>query len=501
MNLLQTPNWQSVADRISDFERQQQHLSTIHHYHSIQQQSHTAQKYTYIDPSKTHRVPNPTLKAFQKNAVQSYFERQQQSAKENNKNSNYTQLNNNSIRTNPLQSNNSTSKEFIPPLARTSLPNNYAPLPSISLNQQRSPGNPKLLNANSSSAASLIVSTSQKMDEGSFSDCGIPPPPPPRSRSLMPIRRSSSASDYADFRENFIRTKEKQNNFVKESHHIITSVSNPEKSSFNDCGVPPPPPPPRGKTSMPIRRTSSASEYAAIRDKTIQAKQNFSKDLLGPIIMGPIISVDDWVPERPPKNPHLRIPSPDLPPPPIQSHDSEINLTNQDEPLPPPPPEILRNVRNISDQEQKAPSPSRRNSFAGSPSRNSFYRTTTFESPPSIPKKPSPAIEMMQSRPASSLAQSHKAHKVILNGKLECPLSPSHQHHQLLEQNSRGNDARISVRKRTHNANPPLLSDNKPITKLSPTHNVKSPPPLKPRMPIAGQEMRASAVAISSKLR
>ena len=31
-----------------------------------------------MDPSKTHRVPNPTLKAFQKNAIQSYFERQQQ---------------------------------------------------------------------------------------------------------------------------------------------------------------------------------------------------------------------------------------------------------------------------------------------------------------------------------------------------------------------------------------------------------------------------------------
>lgn len=38
----------------------------------------TNQKYTYLDPAKTKRVPNITLKAFQKNAVQSYFERQQQ---------------------------------------------------------------------------------------------------------------------------------------------------------------------------------------------------------------------------------------------------------------------------------------------------------------------------------------------------------------------------------------------------------------------------------------
>lgn len=33
-----------------------------------------------MDPSKTTRVPNMTLKAFQKNAVQSYFERQQQNS-------------------------------------------------------------------------------------------------------------------------------------------------------------------------------------------------------------------------------------------------------------------------------------------------------------------------------------------------------------------------------------------------------------------------------------
>jgi protein Shroom len=36
------------------------------------------EKFTYFEPTKTHRISNPTLKAFQKNAVQSYFERQQQ---------------------------------------------------------------------------------------------------------------------------------------------------------------------------------------------------------------------------------------------------------------------------------------------------------------------------------------------------------------------------------------------------------------------------------------
>lgn len=67
-------NWQSVADRINELEKQQ-------HKQQQQQQAihdHNKQHYTYLDPSKTHRVPNPTLKAFQKNAIQSYFERQQQ---------------------------------------------------------------------------------------------------------------------------------------------------------------------------------------------------------------------------------------------------------------------------------------------------------------------------------------------------------------------------------------------------------------------------------------
>lgn len=59
--------WQSVADRINELEKQQQ----VIHDHNKQQQ------YTYLDPSKTNRIPNSTLKAFQKNAIQSYFERQQ----------------------------------------------------------------------------------------------------------------------------------------------------------------------------------------------------------------------------------------------------------------------------------------------------------------------------------------------------------------------------------------------------------------------------------------
>ena len=74
-----------------------------------------------------------------------------------------------------------------------------------------------------------------------------------------------------------------------------------------------------------------------------------SADLLGPLIVGKSISVDDWVPERPPKKPHLRaafpppvperLPSPDLPPPsPPTVLEDEVFAS--DEPLPPPPPEL-----------------------------------------------------------------------------------------------------------------------------------------------------------------
>lgn len=68
-----------------------------------------------------------------------------------------------------------------------------------------------------------------------------------------------------------------------------------------------------------------------------------STAVLGPLIVGPSISVDDWVPARPPKKPHLRaayppprMSSPDLPPPsPPPVIEDEVFVS--DEPLPPPP--------------------------------------------------------------------------------------------------------------------------------------------------------------------
>ena len=57
----------TVAERISELERQQQ------------QQQQQSQKYAYYDPDKRHKVSDPTLKAIQKKALLSFYERHQNS--------------------------------------------------------------------------------------------------------------------------------------------------------------------------------------------------------------------------------------------------------------------------------------------------------------------------------------------------------------------------------------------------------------------------------------
>ncbi|CAH0547734.1 unnamed protein product [Brassicogethes aeneus] len=210
----------SVADRISELEKQQ--------------------KYSYLDPEKKHKVSDPTLKAIQKKALLSFYERHHNNSK-----------------------NNHWRSE--PQLAQTPQP------------------------------------------------LSIVPQPPPKIKVQLPSRRASSASDYASA-NNSKRSSLASTVESKTTDHLYKSTARHQHS--NSCG-------------------------------------SLSTDLLGPVIMGPSISVDDWVPdkppERPPKNPHLRqafpdlfqdrrVPSPDLPPPspPTVLEDEVITC---DDPLPPPPPE------------------------------------------------------------------------------------------------------------------------------------------------------------------
>lgn len=206
--------------------------------------------------------------------------------------------------------------------------------------------------------------------------------------------------------------------------------------------------------------------------------------------MGPIISIDDWVPERPPKNPALRvrIPSPELPPPPPVTV-IDIPITNQDEPLPPPPPELLRHMRQLSEPDSKSTTPSRRNSFAGSSTKKPLLRTSTFENlsptslaPPVIPKKPSSMETLHPKRPMSGLTKHPptiiaKPHKIVASGKLELPTSKSPiQQQQSVPIQERYVDNRPAIRKRLHNAQSPLELTS-PSLKI-----ITSPPPLKPRI-------------------
>lgn len=205
-----------MADRITELEKQQ--------------------KFSYFDPDKKHKVPDPTLKAIQKKALLSFYERHQ------------------------------NHKTF------------WRSEPYLAAQQQLSQAVPQ---------------------------------PPPRVKTQLPSRRASSASDYA--------------NASKRSSLASTRES---------------------KTTDSINRISPKHQYS-------NSCGSLSADLLGPIIVGSAISIDDYVPEkppaRPPKNPHLRtafpdlfaeqrIPSPDLPPPsPPTVLENEVFCN--DEPLPPPPPE------------------------------------------------------------------------------------------------------------------------------------------------------------------
>nr|XP_029730500.1 protein Shroom-like [Aedes albopictus] len=508
-------NWQSVAERINELEKhQQQSLSMLNNSNGNSNNAHSnpsknlsqqlaaaapptvttpskplhqnPPKYTYFDPSKTHRVSNPSLKAFQKNAVISYFERQQAHARESNHNlSRPTTLNLNHSSVSPPSLKSASQRSSISsaygssgstmdltPSSQSPIVGNYHHHPSIVVQQQldkiaannlrnqlASVHTMNLLNKVQSSPsqviesqmisnATLILGDQTAEDHHQQADAnGSPPPPPPRSRSIgIPGLNSSATMSTAAV--------------ATHAAHLAATV----------------------------RRTSSASEYSSIRDKMVQQRQQLSKDLLGPMIMGPIIALDDWVPERPPKNPMLRIPSPELPPPPpMMSPTEDVILLNQDEPLPPPPPEILRHIRQLSDSgEPKSQTTSRRNSFAGQTNKKSLYRASTIENlsppppgapptqliiPPAVPRKPQqPSMEpqVIYRRPSSSMAQSksqpppsnvlHQAHRVMVNGKpdqrhsLPMPLqsSPPHHHpHQLVPRQS---DSRLSMRKRSHNS-------------------------------------------------
>lgn len=196
----QNPNWQSVADRINELERQ----NSVRNGNG----SNQSQKYTFLDPSKTTRVPNIALKAFQKDAVQSYFERQQQNTPPREMiRSNSTPNGIISNQTSPQRpqslpvskTNSSMAKIALP--ARSSLPNKLSQIiyltTQLSAESKKNQSISHLVQAMPiyqvppppvSIHASRIMTIEQSNLQG-VNESGIPPPLPRRSKPLVSLRR------------------------------------------------------------------------------------------------------------------------------------------------------------------------------------------------------------------------------------------------------------------------------------------------------------------------
>ncbi|XP_065350757.1 protein Shroom isoform X1 [Cloeon dipterum] len=170
-----------------------------------------------------------------------------------------------------------------------------------------------------------------------------PPPAPPRSAAVEAYRRP----EQPDFERHLSDPEpcylakpvslspHSDGSLRRQSHSSSSSISSGEPSHLSPHHV-----------KSPLKKLPSPTDTSA--------------DLLGPLIMGAPIYLDDWVPERPPKKPHLRAnigrpllapqqppqlkrcsSSPEPPPPPTPpppSHEDEVFQC--DEPLPPPPNDI-----------------------------------------------------------------------------------------------------------------------------------------------------------------
>jgi hypothetical protein len=182
------------------------------------------------------------------------------------------------------------------------------------------------------------------------------------------------------------------------------------------------------------------------------------------MIIGQIISVDEWIPERPPKKSTLFVSKPkvadiDLPPPPPPII-TEKTFNFDNEPLPPPPPELEPPTESV-----------RRNSFAGQ-CNNSFQ----FRAPENLPSLPprthefSPVIaKEMPARRSLNPNWNFSQHAFLKTPNLVNSNNNNSRNIMGANQNvefktepmlpmkampdSRISDARLSIRKRTHNSN------------------------------------------------
>lgn len=223
------------------------------------------QKYTYLDPSKTTRVPNPALKAFQKNAVQSYFERQQLTTtskdittltpiiRDTVTTSTISSNGYNTMRPQSLPVNSATAKVISQSQlhsSRSSLPNNYQ---MAHAHLATTSGGIQKLSSSSSSSSSVL----QQLNFGGS---------PAMLHSSMPTQYHMAASVYnggpttvasiatvipVESGINSVSGTSEANSCV--NGYLSGSQSMDALKMVNESGVPPPPPR-RGRSMVPLRR-------------------------------------------------------------------------------------------------------------------------------------------------------------------------------------------------------------------------------------------------------
>ncbi|XP_046391060.1 ataxin-2 isoform X2 [Ischnura elegans] len=316
--MLRLPHSFSVAERIHELEKQSRRRAGAegNNWNGNNVNNSNGGGYTYLDPEKRHRVSDPTLKAIQKKALLSYYERHHRgggrssagnpspdggvvgvarltcvpgmSSSTNSEDGMAKHSEGNGLICSSNGTWRSEQQQAQPQVPTPSQQHHQQISPtqrSLSPQHQYGPQSPRSSSCQQKDGHSQPYHRSQSMD-GRPSPPSEPPPNdddpslsltlPPQPRGLpqgcAPVpysRRSSSASDYLStggtWREHFQRGRE-------------TTTTSSDAGSVRD---------------MP-RHEHSASCGSLPGGE------------LGPLILGPPISLDHWVPERPPKKPHLR---------------------------------------------------------------------------------------------------------------------------------------------------------------------------------------------------
>ena len=208
-----------------------------------------------MDPSKTTRIPNPALKAFQKNAVQSYFERQQTNLKENIS----------TARPQSLPLNNASSLALNSTHSRSSLPNNFM----HSTNSSSSTGIMTPIVSPTNNRSSTPTSTTTNLRNSpvyvdssptaSVTPTSLTPTKTVSSPSYQAVFHQSAEANYSISLANSLSP-----NGGHQSINILNGICSPTITTnevdhgrvlpaINEPSVPPPPPR-RSKSMMPVRR-------------------------------------------------------------------------------------------------------------------------------------------------------------------------------------------------------------------------------------------------------